>query len=166
MTIRPATRDDATPVAALHTASWRIAYADLLPAEFLAGPVADDHLTLWRERLAAPAAGAALFVAEDQDGLGGFVYLRPGTGDRILLDNLHVRPDGKRRGLGSALFAHALDWTRDTAPGRDLYLEVLTGNTGAIAFYERLGGHRTREGVAVFPQGFEVPEYEYAWPAG
>ncbi|MFF0543177.1 N-acetyltransferase family protein [Nocardia thailandica] len=164
MTIRPGTRDDAESVAALHTASWRLAYAGLLPADFLAGPVAEDHRAMWRERLSDPPAGAALFVAEGGDGLGGFVYLRP-SGDRILLDNLHVRPDGKRRGLGSALFAHALDWSRATAPGRDLYLEVLTGNTGAIAFYERLGGLRTREGVAVFPQGFEVPEYEYVWAA-
>ncbi|MGW5437707.1 N-acetyltransferase family protein [Nocardia asteroides] len=164
MTIRPGVPDDADAIAALHTASWRTAYRGLLPADYLAGPVAEDHRARWAELLGQPTEGSVMFVADGADGPDGFVYLTPAADGRTLLDNLHVRPDGKRRGRGTALLGRALEWSRQQRPGRDLYLEVLAGNTAAIAFYERNGGLRTRAKTSVFPQGFEVPEFEYVWP--
>ncbi|MBC9715901.1 GNAT family N-acetyltransferase [Streptomyces sp. TRM66268-LWL] len=168
MEIRTAAPTDADAVAALHTASWRRAYANLFPAEYLAGPLLAERRTVWRARLAEPLPGAALFLAEDAEDaeeLAGFVYLEPRPDGRILLDNLHARPGNTGRGLGSRLLAHALAWSATAHPGRDVYLEVLQGNTRAVAFYERHGGRRTDSRTCRFDQGFELPEYEYTWPA-
>lgn len=165
MKITSATPADADAVAALHTASWRSAYAHLFPAHYLQGPLLAERQTVWRARLAAPAEGAALFLAVENDTLLGFVYLEPQPDGRILIDNLHARPGDTGRGLGARLLAHALAWIATAHPGRDAYLEVLQGNSRAVTFYERHGGRRTASRICHFDQGFELPEFEYTWPA-
>ncbi|RSM97181.1 GNAT family N-acetyltransferase [Nonomuraea sp. WAC 01424] len=165
MKIRNGRIDDIVPIVALHVSSWRTAYAGIMPDTFLNGPLNDDRLALWRERLASPVPGSGLFVAHDGDGeLAGFVYLLPADGGRILLDNLHVRPGSTGSGVGTHLLRRGLAWVADEHPGREVYLEVLSANTRAIAFYERHGAHRTDERMCRFEQGFELPEFEYAWP--
>ena len=49
--IRPAARGDAATVAELHVATWKAAYKDLLPAEFLAGLTPAMRLGLWRDAI-------------------------------------------------------------------------------------------------------------------
>ncbi len=165
MQMRSGIADDIFPIVALHVDSWRSAYAGIMPDSFLNGPLADDRLVLWRERLASPVPGSGLFVARDGDGeLAGFVYLLPAPSGRILLDNLHVRPGSTGSGIGTRLLRRGLAWAADEHPGREVYLEVLSANTRAIAFYERHGARRTDERMCRFPQGFELPEFEYAWP--
>ncbi|MGX1808327.1 GNAT family N-acetyltransferase [Nocardia sp. NPDC055321] len=137
----------------------------MLPAAYLDGDLYEERLGIWRSRLSAPAFGASLFLIEDESGLEGFVYLTPEPADRVLLDNLHVRATGKRRGTGTRLLRHAMRWTAENYPGRAMYLEVLEANTPAIAFYERHGGVRTAHRVTAWPQGFSTPEFEYTWPA-
>ncbi len=154
-------------VAALHAASWRTAYAGILPDSFLAGPLEAERRAEWHRRLTRPPAGSALILATGEqvaDGLYGFAYLMPGEGGRILLDNLHVRPGHLGSGIGGVLLREALSWAARAHPGRDVYLEVLRDNTRAIAFYERQGGVRTGEDVARFGAGIEVPQYLYTWP--
>ncbi|MCM6772300.1 GNAT family N-acetyltransferase [Nocardia sp. CDC159] len=163
MAIRPGTHRDAESVAALHTRSWRTAYVGIMPDEYLNGPLLEDRLALWRDRLAGDRSDGQLFVLDGAAELLGFVYLLPRFDGRILLDNLHVRPDVKRGGIGGRLLRHGLAWAATTHPGRPVYLEVLRANTPAITFYERHGGRRTGERVAHFPQGFALPELEYTW---
>ncbi|MEV6067615.1 N-acetyltransferase [Nocardia sp. NPDC052001] len=163
MTITRGTLADAEAVATLHTESWRTAYADIMPADYLNGPLYEERLALWQHRLTTPTPGAALFVATDAATLTGFVYLAPQSDGRILLDNLHVRPTLKRSGTGTRLLIHAQAWASTEHPGRTLYLEVLEANTPAIAFYERHGGKRTDRRPAHFPQGFTLTELEYTW---
>jgi ribosomal protein S18 acetylase RimI-like enzyme len=163
--ITAAVAADADAVAELHTASWRKAYASLFPAEYLDGPLLAERRRVWRARLADPVPGAALFLAVQAGVLLGFVYLEPRPDGRLLLDNLHARPGGTGRGVGSRLLGYALAWSATAHPGRDVYLEVLQGNTRAVAFYERHGGARTGSRICRFDQGFELPEFEYTWPA-
>ncbi|MFB7715956.1 GNAT family N-acetyltransferase [Nocardia sp. NPDC056100] len=175
MTITPGTLADAEAVATLHTESWRTAYADIMPADYLNGPLYEERLALWQHRLTTLTPGAALFVATDAATLAdtatstdaatliGFVYLTPQPDGRILLDNLHVHPTLKRTGTGTRLLTHAQTWVTTEHPGRTLYLEVLEANTPAIAFYERHGGKRTDRRPAHFPQGFTLTELEYTW---
>ncbi|WP_412074715.1 N-acetyltransferase family protein [Streptomyces xanthophaeus] len=164
MEIRRGRRNDATEVAALHAESWRTAYAGIMPASFLGGPLLEDRLELWRGRLDEPLPGAALFVLEAATEIDGFAYLIPQSDGRLLLDNLHARPSRTGSGIGGRLLAHALAWSADEHPDRPVYLEVLRANTRAIAFYERHGALRTDERVCRFEQGFELPELEYTWP--
>jgi GNAT superfamily N-acetyltransferase len=155
---------DAAAVADLHAHSWRTAYAGIVPPEALGDGMPDQRRMLWEIRLGAdygePENTPVLLIAEDGNGeLLGFAYLVPEPDGRVLLDNLHVRPGRTGGGIGHRLLRAALD----RAPG-PLRLEVLRGNTRAVAFYEREGGIRTDERMAEFPGGFLLPEYEYSWP--
>ncbi|MFI6502843.1 GNAT family N-acetyltransferase [Nonomuraea typhae] len=154
------------PVAELHAESWRTAYSGIMPGSFLNDSLLENRLALWRERLAVPTPGAGFFVARDDDGrLRGFCYFVPKPDGRILLDNLHVRPGLTGSGIGAALLRHGLAWAAREHPAGEVYLEVLSANTRAIAFYERHGAVRTDARTCFFPQGFELPEFEYAWRA-
>lgn len=136
MEIRIATPDDVDAVAELHANSWRTACAMLFPAHYLDGPLGADRQRVWRAQMNTPVPAAALFVAEEDNTLLGFVYLEPQPDSRILLDNLHVRPGNTGSGLGRRLLRHSLAWSATAHPGQVLCLEGLHGNTRAIAFYE------------------------------
>lgn len=168
--IRQGTANDIEAVAALHTASWRTAYAGLMPDSYLNGPLLDERSRLWRARLGAdPHPGgdttSRLLIAEDGDAISGFVYLLLQDDGRILLDNLHVSPALKRSGIGRHLMHHGFEWAAAHHPGRAVYLEVLRDNTPARSFYRRMGGRVTREFVEPFAAGFEVAVVEYTWDA-
>ncbi|WP_329581251.1 GNAT family N-acetyltransferase [Kitasatospora sp. NBC_01250] len=159
---------DAAAVARLHAESWRTAYAGIVPAAALADGLAEQRGELWELRLTVdygePAATPALLLAERAGGdLVGFGYLVPEPDGPVLLDNLHVRPGLTGAGIGAVLLDAARAWTARTHPGAPLRLEVLRDNHRAVAFYERCGGERTREGWTDFPGAGELPEYEYTW---
>ncbi|MGW4248730.1 N-acetyltransferase family protein [Nocardia sp. NPDC004722] len=162
--IRPGTEADAKAVATLHTASWRTAYAAIMPASYLDGSLADDHRTLWLTRLTGGDAEGSLFLAESDGELAGFIYLALQPDGRVLIDNLHVDPARKRGGIGGLLLRHGFDWAATEYPGHPVYLEVLQANTPAIAFYRRHGGHVGEPRTAYFPAGFEVTDLEVTWP--
>ncbi|MEU6372165.1 GNAT family N-acetyltransferase [Streptomyces sp. NPDC046909] len=165
MLIREGTPADADAIAALHTASWRSAYATLLPSSYLHGPVAEEHRQQWRTRTAALSPGQLLLTAHQDGELHSFVYLRPAADHSVHVDNLHVHPDRVGTGLGRLLLHRGLAWARATYPGRDVVLEVLRGNDRAIVFYERQGGLRTAERPLRLAPDLVVDEIEYTWPA-
>ncbi|MFF0388039.1 GNAT family N-acetyltransferase [Kitasatospora sp. NPDC004615] len=162
MRIRAGGARDAGEIARLHTSSWQHAYAALMPAEYLAGPLAAEQLALWERRLSGEDGHLAL--AEDGPVLAGFAYLVPEPDGRVLLDNLHVRAGLIGSGVGHRLLTHVFGRMLHRHPGQSLYLEVLADNTRAIAFYERHGGTPVAHREVDFP-GFRRPGYEYAWPA-
>ncbi|MFE2999113.1 GNAT family N-acetyltransferase [Nocardia sp. NPDC059246] len=161
--IRPGTESDAEAVATLHTASWRTAYASIMPETYLTGALSDDHKALWHSRLTGDRSEGDLFIAESGSEILGFIYLALRADGRILIDNLHVTPTLKRGGIGSRLLHHGFEWAAAEYPGRPVYLEVLQANTAAIAFYERHGGHPGEPRTAHFPQGFDLQELEITW---
>ncbi|MFF7457566.1 GNAT family N-acetyltransferase [Kitasatospora sp. NPDC008115] len=167
--IRHGTARDAGAVAELHSASWRTAYAGLVPDEALGDGLAAERREIWELRLAAdyggPETTPELLIAERDGDVVGFAYVVPHWDGRILLDNLHVRPGLTGGGIGRELVDAARRHTARRHPGTDLYLEVLQANTRAVAFYEREGAHRTDAREGVFPGGHTLPEYEYTWPA-
>lgn len=159
--------DDAEHIAQLHTRSWLTAYAEIMPASYLNGPLLDERKAMWSTRLATVTAeqdhSRCLLVAVDDNALLGFAYLAVATDGRILLDNLHVLPERKQSGIGRQLLCHAFGWASEQHPDRTVYLEVLRDNVAAIAFYRRLGGRPTKEFTERFPAGFELPVVEYTW---
>ncbi|MEV1250143.1 GNAT family N-acetyltransferase [Nonomuraea sp. NPDC050022] len=167
MQIRSGTQDDAEQIAELHTRSWLTAYAEIMPASYLNGPLLDERKAMWSIRLATlasePDRARCLLVAVDGNALLGFAYLAAGTDGRLLLDNLHVQPERKQSGIGRQLVYHAFGWASEQHPDKTVYLEVLRDNVAAITFYRRLGGHPTNEFMERFPTGFELPVVEYTW---
>ncbi|MET8625696.1 GNAT family N-acetyltransferase [Kitasatospora sp. NPDC004669] len=167
--IRHGGAQDAACVAELHSDSWRTTYRGIVPDEALGGGLAAQRCELWELRLEAdygePENTPVLLIAEQAGETVGFVYLVPQPDGRVLVDNLHVRPGRTGGGIGRELLVAARAEVAERHPGAELYLEVLSGNTRAIAFYEREGGVRIRAQEGVFPGGYLLPEYVYAWPA-
>ncbi|MVU78446.1 GNAT family N-acetyltransferase [Nocardia sp. ET3-3] len=163
MQIRPGTESDAEAVAMLHTASWRTAYAHIMPGWYLNGSLADDHRNLWRTRLAAEVPAGSLFIAESDGEMRGFVYLAAQPDGRVLIDNLHVQPDHKGGGIGGQLLHFGFEWAGAEYPGHSVYLEVLQDNTAAIGFYKRHGGQPGEARIAHFSAGFDVYDLEITW---
>lgn len=164
--ILPACAGDAAAIAALHIESWRNAYRGLLPDEFLDGPVVQDRVDLWNARMPAPDPHRRLVLkAVSHEDLVGFVCVLldadPSWG--ALLDNLHVKPGLKGKGIGHRLFQEARDWVAVAAPGQRLHLTVMEGNLAARRFYDRQGGTiAERTTIEVIP-GTCLPIIRYVW---
>jgi [ribosomal protein S18]-alanine N-acetyltransferase len=89
--------------------------------------------------------GAVVRIAEASDGeIVGFVivHMEPGEDGRVgYVVTLDVAKAWRRQGLAGRLMRDAERKVMD-AGSRVMALHVFTGNTGAIAFYERLGYER------------------------
>lgn len=85
----------------------------------------------------AAASERVAWVAEDEGGIAGFLVARPLVQETEIL-NLAVRPDARRRGVGTALLAEGINWSRSRKAER-LLLEVRVSNVVALKFYERHG---------------------------
>jgi [ribosomal protein S18]-alanine N-acetyltransferase len=77
------------------------------------------------------------WTAEDHTGIVGFLVAQSLFGESEIL-NFAVHPDCRRRGVGSALLAHAIEWS-EHAHDRRIMLEVRASNVAAQRFYERHG---------------------------
>ena len=166
VTLVPAGPEDARAIAALHVKSWRSVYRGLVPDEFLAGPVEDDRHTLWESRLSVPDEARLVLKAVDQGGImvGFTCVLRdadPAWGP--LLDNLHVTPDLKGRGIGALLLRASLAWSSAVAPGQPMHLWVIEGNTQARHFYDREHGEIVERQILELTAGIHVPALRYVW---
>ncbi len=100
----------------------------------------------WQERAgrfaADPPATARIACWDDKPCGMICCYLSgPDSADdppRAGMTSFWVAPEQRRSGVGRALVAAIMEWTR--AQGRDaLYADVTQINAGAIAFYRRLG---------------------------
>lgn len=165
MDIRWANSGDAEIVALLHTASWRDAYANILSAEFLSGPIEQDRLEFWASRFASSRPEQAILLAEEHRSPVGFVCVLRNDdavfGSRI--DNLHVAPRHRGRGIGEQLFSEAAGWISGLGPSSGIYLWVFEANVAGRRFYERLGGKEVERSVSAIPSARGQAVLRVAW---
>ncbi|MGD9090432.1 MAG: GNAT family N-acetyltransferase, partial [Desulfobacterales bacterium] len=102
MLIRRIQPSDRPHLAAVQIESWKDTYADVLPAAYLAEQVTEDLQRHWRTVIIQPED--IVRVAED-DAIIGFisVWCRPDP----FIDNLHVKPAQRSKGVGSKLLVSA-----------------------------------------------------------
>ena len=157
---------DAASVAALHADSWRRHYRGSYPDDYLDGPVFEERLAVWSERLSGPDGHGVTIVADDGGSLVGFVHLvldaDPEWG--ALVDNLHVRHDQQGSGFGTALLALAAAEVVACRPSSGLYLWVLEANMAAQAFYRARGARFEGTLVRASPAGNPLVALRCAWP--
>jgi GNAT superfamily N-acetyltransferase len=135
--IEPLRLEDCAELGRAHVQVWRDAYADHMPADYLAGLSAEGFVEGWRRRAEAPEPGTRTLVARDQDGrVAGFVSVGPSRDeDAPALDELYalnVVATALGSGLAQALLEECLG-------DRDATLWVVAGNVRARAFYARNG---------------------------
>ncbi|MGR3436822.1 MAG: GNAT family N-acetyltransferase [Shimia sp.] len=134
MSIRAGRPGDGVALRAIHEASWRDAYAASVPPEAFGMPLA----RVMERRWCAWPNDRSIWVHEEAMPQG-FVALVDRGGGHWLLDNLHVAPEWRGRGIGARLLRHALIEAR-AMDASEVELEVLAGNRGARRFYAAHGG--------------------------
>ena len=154
--IRTATKVDLPEIASLHIQSWRNAYAEVLPKDVLGDPLEREFTHYWHH--IDLRTEDVVLVAED-DGLLGFiaVWCRPTP----YIDNLHIKPSLRSRGIGSALLTSAANELL-AREHKTAYLWVFKSNQKAVRFYEQLGGVKIEE----VPQdifGHNIPSLKIEW---
>ena len=152
-TYRPMELTDGEAVAALHAESWRQTYRGILTDDYLDGLVAEDRYAVWAERLLDPEPNQYVLLAEEGEKLVGFIsfYLDNDPDLGTLIDNFHVAPALKGRGIGAALWREGVRQVMPLAKQTGLYLYVYEANVPAILFYERMGG------ICISRNGYEPP---------
>jgi ribosomal protein S18 acetylase RimI-like enzyme len=164
---REATEHDADAIAALHADSWRRHYRGAYLDSYLDGDVVADRVKVWSSRLTPPRLNQYTVMAVDGGEAVGFAHAvfdgDPEWG--ALLDNLHVRSDQTRNGIGRTLLSHAAQQLLEQRPTSSMYLWVLEQNMAAQSFYEALGGSRVEsQRRGPFPGGGTAMAHRYAWP--
>lgn len=171
--IRPATIQDADPIARVRVDTWRDAYAGLMPADFLAALDPVPRAALLRERLAEPGPFANVVAVRDGE-VVGFVTLGPYRDDEGMdatvgeVLAIYVHPRHQGLGAGRALMDAAVAELAAREAG-EVRLWVLESNAASRRFYERYG--LVPDGVRQMfrierPGGspVDLPEVRYAMP--
>ncbi len=163
--IRRARLADAPGIAAVHVATWRSAYADILPEAVLT-KLSQSRLTRHYER--SIRLGLAVHVAvaygrNDEPPVLGFCATSPsrernlGEGE---IEMLYMLDDYQNRGLGGRLLRNTARHLGQIGC-RSVYAWVLRENP-ARYFYQRLGGKCIAEGTTTV--GGEIfAQSAYAW---
>ncbi|MGE0706943.1 MAG: N-acetyltransferase family protein [Planctomycetota bacterium] len=143
LSVRQGLPRDATAVAEVHVASWKVAYRGLVDDDYLDGLDPPDHVDGWWNRLASPLRHGTTDVALLDGRLVGFVVYgpsrdpdaQPGTGE---LYSLYVHPEVWGQGVGKALFRRCCQALR-IAGHQELSLWAKVGHERSRVFYEAQG---------------------------
>ena len=151
--VRAARVDDAAVLAQIAVrATKHDGYDDDAIARFMPG---------LKVNLALIAAGL-VFVAEDEQGVPlGYVALRPtGMGGLILLEGIFVDPVCARGGVGTRLFAAAVEHSRKMAGN----VILVYSSPYSVGFYVRLGAIRIGMTPFVFSPDVQLPMLAFSIP--
>jgi GNAT superfamily N-acetyltransferase len=151
--VRPARIDDAAALVQIAVqATKHDGYDDDAIARFMPG---------LKINLALIAAGL-VFVAEDEWGVPrGYVALRPtGMGGLILLEGIFVDPACSRRGVGTRLFATAVEHSRKMAGN----VILIYSSPHSVEFYGRLGAFKIGVTPFVFSPDVQLTMFAFAIP--
>lgn len=144
MLIRAATPADVAPLAAIDVQAKQTAMPQI------AWPRSEADVRWYIGEVLLPTGGVV--VAQSGDTVLGYMATKPGW-----IAQLYLRPDSWRRGIGSALMAHA---KAENPDGLRLYCFQV--NAAGRAFYERHGFVAT-----VFGDGSHndegAPDILYVW---
>jgi ribosomal protein S18 acetylase RimI-like enzyme len=161
-----ATEGDADSIAALHADSWRRHYRGAYLDTYLDGDIIADRQEVWQRRLSEPGTSRVTVIARHGTEVVGFAHTVMDEDPRwgSLLENLHVRSDLKRTGIGSRLMSEGALRVLCRRPAGSLHLWVLDQNAGAQAFYEARGGNRVETQLrGPFPGGGRALGHRYHW---
>ncbi|WP_298225381.1 GNAT family N-acetyltransferase [Acidocella sp.] len=165
ISIRRARLSDASGIATVHVATWRSAYANVLPDYYLA------NLSLARlanEYEHGIRIGESLHVAACYSEPGAPPILgfssaarrrdsQLGDGE---VETLYVLDDYRERGLGGQLLRASAKHLAQLGC-RSVFAWVLSENPSRY-FYERLGGKRTASGTTRVG-GEDIPQIAFVW---
>ncbi len=145
MIIRPHHRTDADRIAEILSGGWQQAYSAFMPSAYLARQTdaarRRAEIAEWLDT-AFDAAGEAIFVADVDDKVDGFIHMELGDkgdlGATGIVNLIYVDPTAQSAGIGRRLMAAGAAWLLATCPG-PLVLSAFAENPFR-GFYGALGG--------------------------
>ncbi len=163
--IRRADPGDARAIAQVRVDAWRTTYAGMIPDPYLAAMTVEDSTALWLRVLTSGLGTTSVFVATDGAEVAGFACGNmldvPKHGLDAELTAIYLRRESQRAGTGRRLVAAVLDAQRAHG-ATGLLTWVIAGNSGARAFYERLGAELLIEQPFQW-DGMDLVEAGYGW---
>lgn len=162
MKIRAADLSDAEGIAKVHVDSWRNAYKNIIPEEFLENLSFQSREELWIDIIPKGSA----FVAETDEGqIVGFSSCgkeRSGNykGDQGELSSIYILKEFQGQGIGKALFNSVMKELMKLGMNTMLVF-VLADNKSAL-FYEAMGG-KAIDKVEIEIAGKKLKELVYGW---
>ena len=166
--LRLASPDDAEELAALHVASWHESYVGILPEQMLSRLSVRGRAKTWARILADRTTGSVVYVAQDDGRFVAFGAACPQRDPELRADGfdgefsaIYVLRSHQRRGIGREIMLTLAQALRGTGR-RGAALWVLSQNSSARRFYERLGGELLKERTEKRADGTLV-EVAYGW---
>ena len=84
-----------------------------------------------------PLPSISIWIAREGSAVVGY-YLLQHVGDEMELHTFAVKPECRRRGIGTRLLKHMLEQVRHCG-ARHVFLQVRPSNAAACALYEKFG---------------------------
>jgi GNAT superfamily N-acetyltransferase len=165
--VRRAEVADAASLARINVAAWCAAYADIVPAEHLAGMDTPDRVEIWRERVRAPEPFATFVAVDEQGVIAAYCTVgvlrtvdggrEPGVGELMA-----IYADPARQGTGAGRAVHDAGVDHLIQQGFDRAgLGVFDANDRARAFYAARGWVPDGETHSFEIAGRVIPEMRY-----
>lgn len=162
MVVRLAGIDDVKAMSFIHSQTWKKAYVDYFPKEYLESIQDDGWVPLFSRAMNAKAHEAAVFV--DNGIITGtitFGRARNATReDDAEIISLYVLPDFWDTKQGYYLMKFAVDILKGQG-FHSIYLWVIKENERATRFYKRFGFRATGELMDATIAGSTVTEEKY-----
>ncbi len=156
--------NDMNALAALHALNWKVFYKGILSDEYLKNDVEKERLTVWQNRFKKPDNSMIIITAKSDNQLIGFachfLYYNDTYGH--YLDNLHVHPDYRNKGVGKILLQKSIKHCSQFFDN-NFYLWVFEENHQAISFYEKQKGIKVLTETLSTPDGSSAPALLYSW---
>ena len=165
VTVRRAIIEDAAEIANVHVNSWREAYKNLLPQDFLDElPLSfKSRMNMWRQ--VASESNKHLFVAETKNGIVGFSVFEPARDSSVVgygeVGAIYLLEKFKGKKIGAALLKVGMNELIKMHYSK-AYCWVLEGNP-TIKFYESSGAVYNGMEKSVVIGGKKVKELAYEW---
>lgn len=122
VSVRPARSADIAEIARIQVETWHFSYADVLPAEALAGLTVEAATAAWQPAITSPPSGVHhVLVAVEGEWTVGFTAFGPADDlqpedqepeTTVAVGPLIVEARWRRRGHGSRLMAATVDLAR------------------------------------------------------
>ena len=167
--IREAKIDDAHSIAQVHVASWRSAYVDLMPSDFLASLTTTLSAREAQWTRAIERKDADILVAEVEGKVVGWISVGPCRDEDTSeakageVMAIYLLSDDWGKGIGTALWKAGMKRLHDQGY-RNVTLWVLSANERALRFYQGLGGKEDMNSRRTLVRGgVTLGEVRYVW---
>ena len=159
---RRAKPEDAGAISKVHEASWKNAYAGLVPYAALARMINRRDVKWWANAI---RKSTLILVVEMDNEIVGYATLGPNRVSTFPFEGevyeIYLRPEYQGVGLGSKLFADAVNELKRRSY-KGVVVWVLSDNDPAITFYENAGGRAIANGSEHFDDK-KLTKTAFAW---